>query len=44
MSRREHSTESLIGILKTCDTHIRFEFLKVVNVKVPIFLCLEIKW
>lgn len=40
MSRREHSTELLIGILKMCDTHLRYEFLKVVNVKAVVFICL----
>lgn len=40
MSRTEDSTELLISILKMCDTHIRYEFLKVVNVKAVVFICL----
>jgi len=36
----KHSTELLISILKMCDAHIGYEFLKVVNVKVVVFIYL----
>ena len=36
----KHSTELLNSILKMCDSHIRYEFLKVVNVKAVVFICL----